>query len=86
MKKGDKVQIKSRKWFEKQTHDNSGGCRLKNTSVYFNKEMYRFCDKIYTIIKIESYNKEKVYILNIPKEENIDIDYWTWTKPMFNSL
>lgn len=86
MKVGDKVQIKSKKWFEKQSRDEKGGCYLRDTTIYFNKEMYRFCGKIYTIIKIEDWNNEYYHYLDIPKDENIDIEYWGWSKSMFKSL
>jgi hypothetical protein len=75
-KVGDKVQIKSREWFEKnKINVKEGGFNISKTNIFFNKNMLEFCGKTLEVVGVDVESSEKVYILNT------DYD-WIWS-PLF---
>jgi hypothetical protein len=83
-KLGDKVQIKSREWFEKNiehTRDNGYDniCYdIFGTNLSFNKKMFEYCGKSFKIVKVDLWCKEEIYTLNTN-------DIWCWSEKMIFS-
>jgi hypothetical protein len=78
--KGDKVQVKSREWFEKNMeHTQNNGYYISGTNVFFNNNMFEYCGKSFKIVEVTYFDTERVYVLNT---DNID---WRWSEKMMLS-
>jgi hypothetical protein len=89
-KVGDKVQIKSREWFENNKNDVKTaratiGFNIFGTDVFFNKRMFLYCDKILEIVEVTYFDTEKgslerVYVLDT--EDVHTGNPWIWSENM----
>lgn len=66
-KVNDKVQIKSREWFDAQEKDECGNIKLGNES--FVDSMYKYCGKYASIAEVFELNEGSY---------KLDIDNGTW--------
>jgi hypothetical protein len=90
-KVGDKVQVKSREWFEKNSIQNQHFdiiCfHITGTDVFFSNDMFEYCGRIFEVVKVYS-GTEKVYILNTNDTEIINTlkKTWIWSEKMIISV
>lgn len=72
-KVGDKVRIKSKKWYRDSDKDRHGNVMFPD-GMCFNKNMAKFCGKVGIINFVIGGSWYKI---------NLDFDKWFWTEDCF---
>jgi hypothetical protein len=94
-KVGDKVQIKSREWFEENgilDYYYTDGLCIPGTDIFFNNDMFKYCGEILEVVEVTYANRnvpERVYILNTKEDKcyctgiiNTQKKTWVWSEKM----